>query len=187
MRTDAKKNYEHLLAVARDLIAGEGANASLRDIARKAGVGDGTLYRHFPTREALLEALLRTSFEAMAKRAEELLSSDNAGSALVSWLQSAIAMTHDYKGAIASMVLAIADENSALHTSCVTLRTAGTKLLLRAQQEGQARKDMDGNDLFALISALAWLADQPPLVPRADHLFDIIMSAILPGRLAPAD
>ncbi len=179
MRVDAKKNYNQLLVVARDVVAGNGADASLRDIARKAGVGLGTLYRHFPTREALLEALLRSNFDELAKRANELELWDDTGSALVTWLREAVSMTHDYSGAIALMVAAISDEDSALHTSCTGLREAGTRLLLRAQAKGAARSDMDGNDLFALISALAWLADQPPLVPRAGHLFDVIASAIL--------
>jgi AcrR family transcriptional regulator len=179
MRADAKKNYDQLLAVARDVVAEQGADASLRDVARKAGVGLGTLYRHFPTREALLEALLRASFDAMAQRANALELSDDAGSALATWLREAVAMTHSYSGAIALMVAAISDEGSALHASCISLRAAGTRLLRRAQTKNAARSDMDGGDLFALISALAWLADQPPLVPRADHLFDIISDAIL--------
>ncbi|WP_372084300.1 TetR/AcrR family transcriptional regulator [Tistrella mobilis] len=182
MRADAQKNYEQLLAVARQVIAEEGAEASLRDIARRAGVGLGTLYRHFPTREALLDALLRTGFDALAKRAAELEAREDQGAALATWLREAVAMTHDYRGAIALMVAAIGDENSALHGSCTGLRAAGTRLLHRAQAAGAARADMDGNDLFALISALAWLADQPPLVPRADHLFDIITGAILTGQ-----
>ncbi|MAM11408.1 MAG: TetR family transcriptional regulator [Rhizobiaceae bacterium] len=182
MRSDARKNYDHILAVARDLLSGEGADASLRDIARKAGVGDGTLHRHFPTREALLEALLRTKFDALTARAGELAQCEEADEALVSWLREAIMVTHSYKGVIAPMVAAIADENSALHSSCVDLRQAGAELLQRAQARGLARDDMDGNDLFALISALAWLADQPPLVPRADHLFDIISDAIFSRR-----
>ncbi|WP_371998679.1 helix-turn-helix domain containing protein (plasmid) [Tistrella mobilis] len=179
MRADAQKNYEQLLAVARQVIADEGAEASLRDIARRAGVGLGTLYRHFPTREALLDALLRNGFDALAGRAAELEAREDRGAALVAWLREAVAMTHEYRGAIALMVAAIADEESALHGSCTGLRAAGTQLLHRAQETGAARADMDGNDLFALISALAWLADQPPLVPRADHLFDIITGAIL--------
>jgi AcrR family transcriptional regulator len=185
MRADAKKNYDQLLAVARHVVAEQGADASLRDVARKAGVGLGTLYRHFPTREVLLEALLRTKFDESAQRANELEKWDDAGSALVTWLREAVAMTHTYSGAIAPMVAAIADEGSALHASCVSLRAAGTRLLVRAQAEGVARRDMDGNDLFALISALAWLADQPPLVPRADHLFDIISDAILTDQRRP--
>lgn len=182
MRADARKNYDHILMVARGLLTGDAADASLRDIARKAGVGDGTLYRHFPTREALLEALLRERFNASAQRADNLATSEDSRNALETWLREAVAMTHDYSGVIAPMVAAIADENSALHASCVTLRTAGARLLARAQAEGVARPDMDGDDLFALISALAWLAEQPPLVPRAQHLFDIISDAVLCRR-----
>ena len=179
MRSDAKRNYDHLLAVARGVICEEGAGASLRDIARRAGVGLGTLYRHFPTREALLEALLRSSFDDLAQRAAELEQEDDAGSALVTWLREAVETTQSCSGAIALMVAAIADEGSALHTSCTGLRSAGTRLLLRAQAKGAARSDIGGIDLVSLISALAWLADQPPLVPRAEHVFDIIASAIL--------
>ncbi|MBN8872188.1 MAG: TetR/AcrR family transcriptional regulator [Rhodospirillales bacterium] len=182
MRADARKNRDHLLAIARSTVLEQGAQASLRDIARRAEVGLGTLYRHFPTREALLEALLRADFDTLACRADELAQAGDPARSLVTWLHEAIAVTHGFSGAIALMVAAIADEGSALHASCVTLRAAGTRLLRRAQEDGVARRDIDGNDLFALISALAWLADQPPLVPRADHLFDVIADAILPGR-----
>ncbi len=181
MRADAKKNYEHLLTVAHELLTGGHADASLRDIARKAGVGNATLHRHFPTREALFEALLRQNFDALSLKATEFLAAENAKDALIAWLREAISVTCAYSGVIAPMVAAIADEHSALHHSCVGLRAAGTRLLVRAQAEGLARKDMDGNDLFALISALAWLAEQPPLVPRADRLFDIISDAIFTG------
>ena len=72
MRADAKKNYDHLLEVGRAVVTEQGADASLRDIARRAGVGLGTLYRHFPTREALLETLLRAGFDDLAVSADDL-------------------------------------------------------------------------------------------------------------------
>ena len=100
----------------------------------------------------------------------------------MSWLREAVAVAHNYSGAIASMVAAIADPESALHASCVTMRAAGTRLLSRAQAEGMARTDIDGADLFALVGALAWLSDQPSLAPRADRLFDVVASAILTER-----
>ena len=179
MRADAQKNYDHLLSVARELLAKQGAEASLRDIARTAGVGFGTLHRHFPTREALLEALLRTSFDALTERAKEIEETLSPDEALLLWLREAVAVAHNYSGAIASMVAAIEDEASALHGSCVTMRGAGTRLLERAQEQGLARNDMDGADLFALVGALSWVADQPALESRADHLFDVITSAVL--------
>ena len=179
MRADAKKNYDQILGVARDLLATGGADASLRDVARTAGVGLGTMYRHFPTREALLEALLRTSFDQLGIRAGELERTGPSDTALVSWLREIIALAHNYNGAIRSMVAAIEDEDSALHASCVAMKAAGTHLLVRAQTEGKARPDLDGTDLFALVGALAWVNDQPALTQRSDHIFAIITDAIL--------
>lgn len=187
MRADAKKNYDQLLAAARDVVTEQGADASLRDIARKAGVGLGTLYRHFVTREGLLETLLRTRFDELKAAAGELERSSAPDGALVSWLRDLVACANDYRGVIASMVAAIEDEESALHESCVTMKAAGTRLLTRAQQQGLARSDIDGTDLFALVGALAWVGDQPALAPRADHLFDVIADSVLTDRSsAPA-
>lgn len=185
MRADARKNHDQLLTVARDVFAEQGADASLRDIARRAQVGLGTLYRHFPTREALLEALLRSSFDALAARAYSLASSDAPAPALLSWLQEIIAFTHEHSGVLAPMMRAIEDPDSALHASCVTLRTAGAALLARAQAAGEARPDLDGDELFDLIAALAWLRQQPSHAPRAERLFDVIAGAILTGPRRP--
>ena len=179
MRADAKKNYEHLLAVALDVVTEQGVAASLRDVARRAGVGLGTLYRHFPTREALLEALLRTRFDELAARACELETASAPDHALVTWLRELVGVAHEHRGVVASMVAAIEDPDSALHASCVTMKAAGTRLLVRAQHEGLARPDLDGIDLFAMVGALSWLGDQPSLASRADHLFGVISSALL--------
>lgn len=179
MRADAKKNYDHILAVAREAFAAGGAEASLRDIARTAEVGMGTLYRHFPTREALLEVILRERFEALAASADTHAQEKRADAALVSWLREIIAFTHQHSGVLGSMAAAIDDPASALHGSCVSLKAAGARLLARAQDAGEARRDLDGVDLFALISASAWLYDQPAFAPRAGHLFEVIAGAIL--------
>ena len=179
MRADARKNHEHLLAVAGAAVTEQGVDVALRDIARRAGVGLATLLRHFPTREALLEALLHTSFDELTARADELETSSSPEDALVSWLRDCVAWTTEYRGVTVLMAAAIEDTESALHASCVTLRAAGTRLLTRAQAAGSARTDIDGTDLFALIAALAWLGDQPSLAPRADHRFDAVPSASL--------
>ncbi len=179
MRADAQKNYDHLLAIARDVFTEQGVDASLRDVARRAGVGLGTLYRHFPTREVLLEGLLRTGFDDLTVKAGKLEVSDSPDHALVSWLGDVVALAHSHRGVIASMVAAIEDPNSALHDSCVTMKAAGARLLARAQAEGLARADVDGADLFALVGALAWLHDQPTLAPRVEHLFRLITSALM--------
>lgn len=179
MRADARKNYSHLLAIARVVITEHGADASLRDIARRADVGLATLYRHFPTREALLEALLQATLAELTQKACELETSNAPDEALVSWFREGVAFVRSYSRVVDLMAAAIADPDSALHASCVNLRSAGARLLLRAQAEGTARADIDGTDLFALIGALGWVGDQPSFAPRADHLFDVIAGAIL--------
>jgi AcrR family transcriptional regulator len=182
MRADAKKNHSHLLAVARDVVAKHGADASMRDIARRADVGMATLLRHFPTREALFEALLRKNLDALTEKAGELETSKPPDEALVSWFRKGVAFVQSHSGVVALMASAHANPDSALYATCTAVHAAGARLLLRAQAEGTARADIDGDDLFALMSALGWLVGQPSFAPRADHLFDVIASAILTNR-----
>jgi AcrR family transcriptional regulator len=182
MRADAIKNYNHLLAVAREVVAEHGADASMRDIARRAEVGLATLLRHFPTRETLFEALLRESLDALTQKAGELETAHPPDAALVSWFREGVAFVQGYNGVVALMASAHADPNSALYATCAAVHSAGARLLLRAQAEGTARADMDGGDLFGLMSALGWLVGQPSFAPRADHLFDLIAGAILAKR-----
>jgi AcrR family transcriptional regulator len=186
MRADARKNYDRLLAVGRDVVTEHGAEASLRDVARKADVGLGTLYRHFPTREALLEALLRTNVDELTTQAADRETSSTPEDALVSWLRDSVALTHEYRGVAALLTAAMEDTESALNASCVALHDAGTRALERAQTAGIARADIDGTDLFALVASLAWLYDQPSLAPRADHIFGLISSAVLTSQAGSA-
>jgi AcrR family transcriptional regulator len=186
MRADARKNYDRLLAVGRDVVTEHGAEASLRDVARRAGVGLGTLYRHFPTREALLEALLRTNVDELTAQAADRETSSTPEDALVSWLRDSVALTHEYRGVAALLTAAMEDTESALNASCVALHDAGTRALERAQTAGIARADIDGTDLFALVASLAWLYDQPSLAQRADHIFGVISSAVLTSQAGNA-
>ena len=182
MRADARKNYDRLLAVGREVVTEHGAEASLRDVAGRAGVGLGTLYRHFPTREALLEALLRTNVDELTAQAADRETSSTPEDALVSWLRDSVALTHEYRGVATLLTAAMEDTESALNASCVALHDAGSRALERAHAAGMARADIDGTDLFALVAALAWLYDQPALAQRADHLFGVIASAVLTDR-----
>lgn len=182
MRSDAKENYQHLLVTARAVVAEEGANASMRDIARKAGVGPATLFRHFPTRDSLLDALLRNSLEELTEKANADQSESSADDALVAWLREAVAFVRIYSGVVNLMAAALGDTTSALHTSCENLRSAGTRLLTRAQEVGTADRSMTGNDMFALIGALGWIGDQAAYSARSDYLFDVIASAMLTDR-----
>ena len=185
MRSDAKQNRDRLLSAARSAVTELGAEVSLRDVARRAGVGMGTLYRHFPSREALLETLLRAGFDGLADRATALGTADRPGEALMIWLREAVAAAHEYKGAIDAMVAAIADPGSPLHSSCQAMKAAGGELLNRAQNAGEARSDIDGSDLFAVLAALTWLRDQPAFAARQDIHFDLMGGALLARAKTP--
>ncbi|SHF16049.1 TetR/AcrR family transcriptional regulator [Vibrio gazogenes] len=179
MRIDAKKNYDSIISVAREIFIEQGASASLREVARRAGVGMGTFYRHFPTREALLEVLLRESFDSLSQQAEKRKNASDPDEALLSWVQDVITFTYNHRGIISVMMEAIEDLDSALHVSCHSLRCAGSALLTRAQSEGRANPELTGEELFDLIAALAWLREQPSHAPRAEHLFHVMANSVI--------
>ena len=186
MRADARQNYMRVLAVARDIVNEHGINVSMRDIARRAGVGLATLLRHFPTREALFEALLCTNLDGLTQKAAELETATSPDDALVSWFREWVAFAQSYRGVVTLMAAAHTNPDSALYTACAAVHSASARLLIRAQAEGTARADMNGDDLFALMSALGWAVDQPSFAPRADHLFHLIASSIQTPRTVKA-
>jgi AcrR family transcriptional regulator len=144
MRADARRNYERLLEEAQRAFAEHGVEASLEDIARRAGVGIGTLYRHFPTRDALLETLLRARFDAQAERARELLTHPEPLAALQTWLSG------------------LSDESSRLYASCHEMREAGSHLVERAKNEGALREDVTTDELLLLLHAASWAGGHLP-------------------------
>lgn len=182
MRADARKNYSHILTVARGVVTEHGTDVSMRDIARRADVGLATLLRHFPTREALFEALLCTNLDVLTQKAAELEAWDAPGEALVSWFREWMGYALSYRGVVALMAAAHTNPDSALYASCAAVHSASARLLLRAQAAGAARDDMNGDDLFALMTALGWAVDQPSFASRADHLVRLMTSAILTSR-----
>lgn len=159
-RAHARRNYELLLTQARAAFAEHGTEASLRDVARQAGVGIGTLYRHFPTREALLEALLRSNFDELREEADELLTAAEARDALLFWLTRLATGSTAYRGLPESVMTALRDEGSQLHSSCVAMREAGGRLLSRAQAAGEVRGDLTAGELLALAAGVAWTSEQ---------------------------
>ncbi|MER5279650.1 TetR/AcrR family transcriptional regulator [Streptomyces sp. NPDC002809] len=179
-RADARRNRERILEVADDVIRDQGTQASLRDVARQAGVGLGTLYRHFPTRDALLETLLRQGFDGLAARADELLDGGlPPEQALAEWLGEFTLRAGAFRGLPASLMATLGDEDSALHASCLAMRTACGRLLRAAQETGRIRPDVDGTDLFALVNALSWIADQAPsLAARRERLLALVMDGL---------
>src|SRR5690349_10216301 len=138
MRADAQRNYDRLLHEARQAFLVHGTDVPLEDIARHSGVGIGTLYRHFPNRYALVNAVFELELDALAARAEELASWPDPAEALTKWLYAAAVHSVPYRGLAAQIMEA---EPTRMSACKEVLRTAGGHLLERAQREGAVRAD----------------------------------------------
>ncbi|MFF5564338.1 TetR/AcrR family transcriptional regulator [Streptomyces sp. NPDC012623] len=164
-RADARRNYDRLLAQARLSFSEHGTDASLEDIARRAGVGIGTLYRHFPNRQALMNAVFQEALAALLERSRELAEAAEPCGALVDWLGAIIIHAGEYRGVSRALMSATHDTSSALTQCSVPLRAAGARLLARAQESGHVRADVSITDLMQLTNAIALAAEQSPTDP----------------------
>jgi AcrR family transcriptional regulator len=165
-RADALRNYEKLVAAAREAFTEADRSASLEDIARRAGVGIGTLYRHFPTRADLVEAVYVEEVEALARSAAAFAELE-PWEALTAWLQRFVGYVAT-KQALADELFAIAKRDAAVFTSCRTLlHAAGEPLLRRAQQAGIARPDVAIDEVVRMVGGIAKIpADDPADIQR---------------------
>jgi AcrR family transcriptional regulator len=171
MRADARRNYERLLACAHEAFTERGVDASLEDIARRAGVGIGTLYRHFPTREALLVALLSQRLRELVVYAEEVLDQQEPGEAVVNWIHAAFAHGRTYRG----VAVAVMAKGLEFDEACAAADAATTRLLDRAQRAGRIRPDVTRAHLIALIHGLVVATEERP------ELFDGLLAVLLDG------
>jgi AcrR family transcriptional regulator len=181
MRADARRNCDQLLAQAAAAFAERGADdVSLEEIARRAGVGIGTLYRHFPTRQALLEAVYRDQVEALDRLSRDLLTADSPGAALAEWLAALVAFAST-KRSMNTALLAMLGKQSELFSSCgAMLRDASTALLTRAQEAGAARADLVGTDVLRLVHGLMLAADSAPGdAGQADRMLSLVLAGLL--------
>src|SRR5213080_2986039 len=155
-RADARRNYDKVLAAAREAFAEGGESTALEEIARRAGVGIGTLYRHFPTRQALVEALYVDEVEEVCRSAEQLDGAD-PWEALNAWLERFVAYIGTKK-ALAAELLNYLDHDAPLFsTSRAALYAAGEPLLKRAQQAGAVRPDVTIADVIQMVVGIAKL------------------------------
>ncbi|HEY5195601.1 MAG TPA: helix-turn-helix domain-containing protein [Solirubrobacteraceae bacterium] len=152
-RADARRNYDHLIAAARTAFTERDRSASLEDIARRAGVGIGTLYRHFPTRGDLIEAVYLEEVETLCRSADDLRTAE-PWDALVGWLARFVAYMTT-KQALAEELFA-ANRDTEVFNSCrVALYGAGEPLLKRAQEAGAVRRDVTIDDVVPMVGGIA--------------------------------
>ncbi|MEV8597707.1 helix-turn-helix domain-containing protein [Streptomyces sp. NPDC052012] len=161
MRADARRNRERLLKAAVEAFAAQGEGASLDDIAKQAGVGSGTLYRHFPTRRALLEAAYADRIDAIAARAGELAQRLPPGEALVEWLDELGVGMIRVRGLRALLSSSVggdggpAESSSSSSDCCGPLRSAVARLVGAAQEAGVLRRDVEPIDVLRLVHGVA--------------------------------
>jgi AcrR family transcriptional regulator len=174
-RCDAQRNRERILEVAKEAFARSGANASLDDIAKEAGVGPGTLYRHFPTREALLEAVYRSEVEKLAAAERKFAETLPPIEALRAWMLLFV----DYiaaKQIIAPALNAlVGDPKKVFEASYAQVWEAIRALVKRAIKSGDVRKDLDAIDLLRALIGVANTATSPDWQQSAKRLVDILV------------
>jgi AcrR family transcriptional regulator len=178
LRADARRNRQRLLDAARPAFVEHGAQASLDDIARTAGVGIGTLYRHFPTREALVEALIHDGLRGLCDLSDELVGSDDPFDAVRTWLRAMVAHAAAFRGLAEALLAARAGEDP-LGAACDTLQAAGAAVFDRAQRLGHVRPDVTAADAIDLAASVAWITTQAPTGPgQADRLLEVVLDGL---------
>lgn len=180
MRADAQRNYARILAVAEEEVAAYGADASLEQIARVAGVGSATVRRHFPTRGALLCAVFRERVEALCTRAGELAREPDVRAALLEWLSALTIYVVTARGLAAAI---LSDGVSTSDQDCSSrIAEAGEPLLCRAVDVGVVAPEVTAADLLTLIAGIALAVERhrEPLA-EAERLLTLTVRGISPS------
>jgi AcrR family transcriptional regulator len=177
-RADAIRNRERVLDAAKIIFSADRPDASLEAVARQAGVGIGTLYRHFPTREALYDAVYRREVDQLGELARQLVSEASPVEALRRWMHCIVEFVATKKGMAAALALA-AHSPSELHTySFNHLSTAGKTLLDRAVAAGEIRPDISSEDLLRTLIGMCSMHDQPGWQARVLRLVDVFVDGL---------
>jgi AcrR family transcriptional regulator len=175
-RADALRNYEKLIAAAREAFAKGGEDTSLESIAAGAGVGIGTLYRNFPNRQALIEALYVDEVEEVCRTAAELDGSADPWEALSSWLERLVAYVTTKQALISELVNHL-DKDAELFRTCrSSLFSAGEPLLVHAQDAGVVRRDVTIDEVIQLVVGIAKVPSADPT--QTEHVLRVALDGL---------
>src|SRR5215470_13983432 len=177
-RADAVRNRERVLEAAKAVFSAGGVDASLEAVARRAGVGIGTLYRHFPTREALYEAVYRREVEQLGDLAEQLKQEPKPVDALRHWLRSNVAFVGTKKGMSAALAVAAQASPELRSYSFDRLTKAAGVLLDRAIAAGEIRSDVSPEDLIRALVGMCYMHDQPGWQHTVLRLLDVFVDGL---------
>jgi AcrR family transcriptional regulator len=176
MRADARRSRVKLLQAATAAFAEHGADAPLDDIARRAGVGIGTLYRHFPTRLDLQAAVYTSQVQTVCEAADELLVTTDPEQALIGWVHALAAYLVTKRG-LANALIGAVGKDSELMNSCMTaMRDAADRLVDNAKQAGVLRADVSSRDLLRLVHGIAVATEQSP--QDTDRLMALMLDGL---------
>jgi AcrR family transcriptional regulator len=181
-RADAQRNRERILEVAKEAFARHGANTSLDDIAKQVGVGPGTLYRHFPRREELLQAVYQTELEKLAAAEQKLAQTMAPADALRAWLLlfvDAIAAKQLIAPALNTL---LGDPKKVFEASYAKMHQAIRTLVKRGVESGEIRHDLDPVDLLRALIGVSNVASAPDWQPSARRLVDILIVGSRPVK-----
>jgi len=183
-RKDAARNREALLAAAGEVYSERGVEASLEEIARRAGVGIGTLYRHFPNRDALNEAVYRREVESLCDGAEQLIADHEPVDALAAWMRQFAGYVARKRGMAMALKSALGPDNELFSYSHRRIRESLGLLVDAAVKAGQIRSDVDTEDLLRAMSGICMAVDTPGWAERTHRLVDLLVDGLRYG--APA-
>jgi AcrR family transcriptional regulator len=184
MRADARRSRAKLLEAATAAFAETGADAPLEDIARRAGVGIGTLYRHFPTRLDLQAAVYQSQVEAVCAAADQYLGTTSPDQALAAWLRALAAYLATKRGLSRCLIESLG-KDSPLITSCWSaMNDAAERLMSRAQQAGLLRDDIKPIDVMRLVHGIVIATEQAP--GETDRLLGLMLDGLRAAPDGPA-
>jgi AcrR family transcriptional regulator len=183
-RADAQRNREHILEVAKQEFTRSGADTSLDDIAKQAGVGPGTLYRHFPTREELLKAVYRTEMERLAAAEQRFAETMPPIEALRAWLLLFVDSIATKQIIAPALNALVGDPKKIFEASYAQVHDALRTLVKRAVKNGDIRKDLEPIDLLRALVGVANVASTPDWQPSAKRLVDILITGSQPIKSA---
>lgn len=178
LRVDAARNRERLLKAARAVFSAGGAGASLEAVARRAGVGIGTLYRHFPTREALFEAVYRHEVQQLSDFAEQLKDEPSPVEAIRRWLRSWVEFVATKKGMIQALAVAVTGDSELHARSSEQLTKATGVLLERAVAAGEIRSDIQPENLVRALVGMCYMHDEPGWQASVLPLIDVLVDGL---------
>lgn len=181
-RSDSIRNRERLLKAAAKVFSDGGPEASLETVAKRAGVGIGTLYRHFPTRQSLFEAVYRREVDQLGALAEQLAIGAPPVDALRQWLRANVQLVATKKGMLAALALAAHGPSELYAYSFERLTKAVGLLLDRAVAAREIRADMTAEDLLRALIGLCYSNDQPGWRATVTRLVDVFVDGLVVKR-----